>query len=163
MSDTQPSDPEPKIYAPLLVQLESDYPALAPRLIGIGDSPLPYDHRKIEVTAHFETEAGTRFSGKYHTDVTSSTPDAREFLARMDGKFKAALATDQKVLEAPPAPVPVVGTEPSPPSAPLSGPLLPDEDVDAIDDDPEPVTEAEPVSVADDADWNSPKDPEPIV
>jgi hypothetical protein len=94
-------DPDPKIYAPLISILEADYPELAKQLIGIGDAPVPYDVRKVEVTARFQTEAGTPFSGKYHTEPSTSHQDAKEFAGVMAKKCRANTVSDKAVLESP--------------------------------------------------------------
>jgi hypothetical protein len=143
-------DPEPKIYAPLLLQLENEHPKLAPLLIGVGDQPVAYDARKREVEARFQTEAGTPFSGKYHTEPATADTDAKEFLQRMVGKFEGATSADRKVLgESPPAPEPVPSSfVPEPP---------PSVEPPSAETEPEPVvSEVGEADGADDADWNEP-------
>lgn len=161
---TEPDrDPEPKIYAPLLLQLETDHPKLAPLLIGVGDRPVEYDVGKREVEARFQTEAGTLFSGKYHTEVGTAREDAKEFLARMAGKLAGVTASDKSILGEAPKPPPVV--EPVEEEDDEEGEDEDDgegDDDDDEKDDEVPVTESEPpASEAATADWDEPKEPNP--
>jgi hypothetical protein len=149
------SEPEPKIYAPLLLQLETEHPKLAPLLIGIGDAPVEYDAGKREVEARFQTEAGTLFSGKYRTEPGTAREDAKEFLARMAGKLQGVLASDKTILGAPPVAPPQNSVEP-PPSEDEDDEQDDDEDDEDDEDDADPAPAA-----AEDADWDEPKEPDP--
>lgn len=109
MTDTKPDEthasgaasPDPKIYAPFISLLETEHPKLAAWLVGIGDAPVPYDARKVAVTAHFQTPAGTPFHGTYHTEAATSHQDAKEFLGVMLRKYAANCDSDRKILESP--------------------------------------------------------------
>ncbi len=138
MSENQKvGDDTAKIYAPLLVKLESEYPDVARYLTGIGASPVAYDASRTEVKAYFQTEAGSRFHGAYHTTEASSVTDAATFVGKIVQKFRAVTAEDAKVLASQPAPVaplPVPEVQEVPPSEPPSGPpLTPDDDEDPED------------------------------
>lgn len=138
---SQISDQTAKIYAPLLVKLESEYPEVAKCLTGIGDAPVTWDVSKTEVKAYFETEAGTRFHAAYHTTAATSADDAAAFLAKVVQKYNAVTASDAKVLGAKPVSQPAPVTQPSAPVAP----------VEEEDDDPEPAPPPEDADA--DEDW----------
>lgn len=148
--DSEPQqNPDPKVYAPFLVLLESEHPTMAPCLIGIGDGPCEFDRRKTKVRATFQTEAGTQFSGRYITEPSTSRPDAQAFLSAMFKKFEAVTASDKQVLgEAPPREqLGLQGTE---------GNQGPTGVRVQAEPEPEPAT---PPDEDEDAAWGSPAEP----
>jgi hypothetical protein len=138
---TQPS-PEPKIYAPFLVALETQHPTIAPFLIGVGDRPWQTDGKKTLVTALFQTACETPFEGSYLTEFSTADGDARTFLGKMIQKFHAVSAEDKRLgkkqkLDLAPAPVVLVvgGDEHDDPEPPVDDDEAPVPPVDNDSDD----------------------------